>query len=175
MNLPANTASSGLLFALLLTTGIPFARAACDNGTATERNQCLNALVAEMKQDMRTLIDKAKADKAASDKALTDSKAVNDKQTEVIKSQEATIAKQKTIIDAMDKDRDLANQQVSKLKLCCQINPNNLPLRFSVGAGATKSGDEYEGALLFTVGYQRLNVHGLLQDNNSGLIFGYQF
>lgn len=159
--------------ALLCTVfGGPLHAQECDLPDARQEADCLRALVGEMKQDMRTLIQDIEAYKARAEEFVKQSKQTEEQFKVVIGQKDTIIGKQDEIIGQHEQDMELAAKQIDLYKTCC-LGSAKGRLRLHVGVGATGSDTEIAG--MVGVGMGNFNVYGFFQENNSGLMLGYQF
>lgn len=147
----------------------------CQFDDPAKESACLRDKVKEVRQDIKTLLTRVQEYKDRTEKADQANREVQKQHAQVIAKKDEIIAKQDEIIKQHEQDTELANRQVSKLRLCCQGTVSNA-FRFNVGLGATGPGtSDLDVAGLVGVGIGSLNLHAFLQKDNSGLILGYEF
>lgn len=161
--------AAGLLYA---ASGAALQAQECNLPDARAEADCLRQLVGEMKQDMRTLLDDIEQYKARAEEFARQSKLTEEQFQTVITQKNTIIGKQTEIIGQHEQDMGLAARQIDLYKTCC-LGSAKGRLRLHVGVGATGSDTELAG--MVGVGLGNFNVYGFIQEQNSGLMLGYQF
>ena len=173
-NIIYETAVRRIVYGILLCALplAPLQAQECNLPDARQEADCLRALVTEMKQDMRTLINDIEQYKARAEEFVEQSKQTDAQFKTVIAQKDTIIYKQDVIIGQHEQDMELAARQIDLYKTCC-LGSAKGRLRLHVGVGATGSDTELAG--MVGVGLGNFNVYGFIQENNSGLMLGYQF
>jgi hypothetical protein len=137
----------------------------CPKGNINEEVMCLREQNKQLKDKAKEYLKKCEATDSQAKKTvaqLLKEIEAKDKQIEI---QEELIAQKQTSFD-------LQKQQSEHYEICCKNSPSGR-LRFHVGIGATGTDNDVAGML--GVGYKRFNVFAFLQDQNMGVLLGYQF
>ena len=153
-----------MAFFLLSVPGQALAKD-CPTGNLEEEVKCLRDQNQKLKDKARKYLAACEADENQSDKVIA-------QLLKEIEEKDKYIELQDDLILQKEATYDLQKKQSDHYEICCNNSPSG-KLRFHVGIGAT--GSENEAAGLLGVGYKRFNVFAFMQDENTGVIFGYQF
>jgi len=144
----------------------------CQFNDKNKEVSCLREKVKELKRDLKQSLRQSQSFLNKQETSNKISKNKSKQYEEVIVQKNEMLAVQKDLIKLYKEDKELAAKQMDKYRLCCLGNYGNA-IRFHVGLGAT--GNDAEAAAMVGVGIGNFNFYGILQDNNSGVMLGYQF